>query len=810
MKAIAVHIPMLPPHRAVPRFMPVWAVLLAISLGAFSTARAQEPATESLITTGDLNGDGGFDMLDLIQLGRAVFLDLSLPEKEVETCDADGDKKLTNYDLLVMTDALDLVQKDKLDVFSSIELSIQKDVDKGEDNVESFLDLARFYRKEKRLDKARRVLEMIIEGLDTRHPLYEIITNTMTMIDDEEASQQLMEEAARSQDLFRADDDLGGKVSLRRMMLQMQGNLNSMLEDNQYASNYNGKKVKTKLNAVMENMLRNLSRDQMVDPAAFSRLNSQVRDVLEDPGNLVQALNPQQRNRIYGEVEKSTSSMREEAMKLRQKVAEQEKAVADARKQQQEQDLPASARLDRREWRLDVQRAQESASSNRTIVANPPKLTPDTISVVAPQYTLEWDVSNILGARGVSLEISHANQKFRNPNGMVVDEDNQLFYSPDVLLTIAGKRAGSALQLEGVGNYYFRVAALDAEKNFMSKFSDATELVVVYNNVNTIANKPDIEPKEVALDNPQYTIRWDVSNVEGARDAAVEISKPDEEFANPNGKKPDLINQCFYNPRLGKISGRWNGDVSGLPGPGAYLFRVGAISPQGDFIGCWSDPETLIVKDATPQLEQPPEKANELIIPPPPEVSVKDTVATVTWDVSAIDGVKGVVLEISPLEDDSVNPGKNNYNQKIIGARGSVNIQSRSLNSEGELVARIAVLDKAEKMVGLWSTPSGFRFFRYNPDALAQNPPVSQSPPAGLQHSGAAEEPPPQDGIKLKVIKKTVTLYKDMSLSSAELATINEGDILFLNKTTDRWYNVTVPGKSQKGWVLKYDVEQLE
>ena len=304
-------------YTALLRCLPVLAILLTASLATFRPVPAQVPVDEKVFTNGDLNLDGVFDMLDLIQLGRVVFLELSLSEEETTTCDVDGNKKLTNYDLLVISDAYNPVQSGELGMFDAIEVVIQRDAAKGGDNVETWLDLARFYRKEKRLEKSRRVLEMVLETLDTRHPLYEIITNLMAQIDNEEESQRLMEEVAQNQ-LFRAEDDLGGKTSLRRMVLQMKGNLSDMLKKSQFASNYNSKKVKGKLNAVMENMLHKLGKDQMVDPTDFTRFNEDVRSVLEDPANLSQNLSPDQRNSLFGEVDKSTSDMRDEAMRLRQ------------------------------------------------------------------------------------------------------------------------------------------------------------------------------------------------------------------------------------------------------------------------------------------------------------------------------------------------------------------------------------------------------------------------------------------------------------------------------------------------------------
>ena len=80
------------------------------------------------------------------------------------------------------------------------------------------------------------------------------------------------------------------------------------------------------------------------------------------------------------------------------------------------------------------------------------------------------------------------------------------------------------------------MAALNARGELISRFSDAAELVVVYNNLDIAATTPLVEPKIVSPQNPEYTFQWDVTNIEGARDAAVEISKPDVVFGNQQGR----------------------------------------------------------------------------------------------------------------------------------------------------------------------------------------------------------------------------------------------------------------------------------
>jgi len=797
-----------------------WAILPAAFLVMVKPCPAQVPLDENVITNGDLNLDGVFDELDLIQLGRSVFLDLALSGEEVETCDVDGDRKLTNYDLLVISDAYNSVQGGEIEMFDAIALAIRKDLVKGGDNVETYLDLARFYRKEKQLESARGVLESILESLDTRHPLYEVISSLRTQIDNEETSQQLIDQIGENVELFRASDDLEGKVSLRRMVLRMKGNLSNILKDSQFAGSYNSKKVKLKLNAVMENMLHKLAGGGMVDPADFTKFNQDVRRVLEDPANIRQNLSPEQKNRLFGEVNKSTTDMRDQAMQLRQKIEKQEAARRQAIAQQRASG-PEEI-LDRRDWDPSMDRRNRDFEMDRKIVANTPTISPDTVSIVAPEYFLEWDISNVLGAKGAALEISHKNSKFQNPRGTINDKENDLFYKPGALTAISGKLNLSALKLEGVGNYQYRVAAVNAEGQLMSRFSDAANLVVVFNNVNTIANKPVLEPPEVTLSDPKYTIHWNVSNVDGAKNAAVEISKPNAQFSNPNGRKPDRINAIFYNSSLGSIMGKSSASIEGLAGPGEYLFRVVAVSPEGDFIGRWSDPETLTVRSEAPE-EEPAEVAGP-VVPDPPEVSLSESAAVISWDVSRIPGVNGILLEVSPAGSDSSNAGanpgnspeENSYNQEIIGTKGSLTVNFKDLEGEGNYLARVAAIDTSGSMLGLWSTPTEVRVFS-SPAAAAQAQAqeVKSTPTAEISSTRSATFPAVDDmdladKKKLMVTRKSVPLYRDMALTSPKVTTLVEGDLLYLVKSNTPWYHVFYPEKRKKGWILVYDVKEIE
>ena len=312
----------------------------------------------------------------------------------------------------------------------------------------------------------------------------------------------------------------------------MQSQLSELLEDNEFAGNYNAKRTKAKMNALMENMLRNVGKDQMVDPSSFTKLGSQLRETMEDPDNLVKDLSPNQKNKLNSVIDGSVADLRNEAITVRQDMAKARKirtGNADPNTQMADKEV-----LSRRTWQPGTEGARQSADMARLVVANAPDLEPDTIGIVAPNYVIRWDVSNVLGAQDVALEISKMDQKFINPNGVELDDKNTLYYTPS-LGSIAGNRKGSALELEGVGTYYYRVAALNNNGDLISRFSDATQLVVLYNNITMAANKPLIRPKRISMDNPDYVFRWDVSNISGASDAAVEISQPNMSFDNPNG-----------------------------------------------------------------------------------------------------------------------------------------------------------------------------------------------------------------------------------------------------------------------------------
>ncbi len=531
----------------------------------------------SLRTNGDLNGDRRFDLFDIIDLEKAVSLGTGVTPEQVQSCDVDGDGQLTGFDLLAMNRALSRIDEG-VEMFDAVKGAIEEDLAKSGDNVEIYLDLARFYRKERLYSRSTSVLESILEAMDTRHPLFETVTRTLNHVRGEEAEQQA--EASMdilSGDLFLTSGDPTGKQGLRSKVVQLQSRLSNLLKDRNFSANYNSKRVRSRLNELMEGMMRKIDSDQLVDPGQMEDYGKSVRGVLEDRENLVRNLDDEQRGRLNQILDQSFQGLRDEAVRLNQ---EFDPGVAAAGETGGRDGLSRGMILDRREW--ENRGRQDDQPLDRLVVANPPRLEPDTISIVAPLYALHWDVSNVLGASDAALELSKVNQKFSNPNGIAQDATNTLYYTPS-LGAISGQRKGSALELEGVGIYCYRVAALNNRGELISRFSEARELVVVYNNVNTLAHKPEITPAKVSLENPEYTFRWDASNVEGAKDVAVEISRPETAFDNPNGAERDRTNTYFYNPSLGRLSGTFSSSVQGLAGPGSYLFRVIAVSPYGRF-----------------------------------------------------------------------------------------------------------------------------------------------------------------------------------------------------------------------------------
>jgi len=803
-------------------------ILTTISGNLAGPVFAQTPIDRGVITNGDINNDGNFDVFDLIRLEKAVVLNLKLNEDEIRVSDVDGDGELTNYDYLVIHNALDNV-KQGMGMFDAIKTAIEKDLGKSGDNVEIYLDLARFYRKENLNSRSIGVLESILEAMDTRHPLYGTVSKALDTIKSEELDRLNAQEDILNQDLYKASEDPTGKISLRRKVVQMQSRLSNLLKEKDFATQYNNKMVRSKLNSVMENMLGKISQDQLVDVSEVDNFNQDVRGVMEDPENLYKDLGDEQKNKIKSIVDESTSSIRNDLVKLNQQFAKGEGGpvgtVANDRS------LGKTTILDRRETSLQ-NRTQGNLQSDRLIIANKPRIKPDTASIVAPQYTLEWDVSNVLGARDAALEISKSGLKFTNPRGTAPDEGNTLYYTPS-LGTIKGVRKGSAHELEGVGTYQYRVAALNAKGELMSRFSDAVELVVVRNNVNIIAKKPQVSPKKVSLESPNYTFRWDLTNMEGANDVAVEVSKPNTHFSNPNGRDLDRINTFFYNPSLGGLVGQEGSSIEGLAGPGKYYFRIIAISPYSEFIGQWSDPDTLFVTafDTDKSGEQIPPSVDSIV----PESPIIDSAAqdlVFAWDVSPINGASGISMEVSESPAESAGreiKGDSSsveivFSQIFEGATGNSKIDTSQLKGPGDYDVRIAAVDSTENFLSVWSKPAHFKV--KSPQAETTPPqPQPQTEPAPVvpdsskslekaQPEQVKLEPepaaqPPQ-GDQLEVISNNTPLYENNNLSSTELVSLKKGEILIRVSTSGLWYKVYYPGTKSNGWVLTFNVKNAE
>jgi hypothetical protein len=782
----------------------------------FSPLIARNPIEEGFISNGDVDGDGYFDLFDLIRLERTVALNMSVTADELESADVDGDGQLTSFDLLVMNDALKKVNAG-MDMFDAVKTAIEDDLGKTGDNVEIYLDLARFYRKEGILSRSKSVLESIVEALDLRHPLYQTIVTTLDKIKAEEFDTITQDEDYLSQDIYQTSGDITGKIGLRRKVVQLKSRLSKLLKDKSFAAHYDSKRIKSRLGGVMDDMLRSISKDKMVDPESFTNFNNEIRRVLEDPDNLVKPLDNEHRVKLQQIVNQSTAGMREEAIKIRQEnLAHQQAANQSFRSPAAPGTGPTGEILDRRDWRRDATSRRENMAMDRLILTNPPLLEPDTISLVAPAYTLKWDVSNVLGAKNAALEISKANLKFTNPRGEVPDQNNTLYYTP-ALGGIDGVRKGSAMELEGVGTYYYRVAALNAKGEFISRFSDSTPLIVVYNNVDIIASKPELEPRHVNPDDPDYTFRWDISNVEGAKDVAVEISRPNLTFDNPNGRKRDRSNSWFFNHSLGKLMGTQSSNIDGLPGPGNYLFRVIGVSPYGDFIGRWSDPETLIVHagEILPEEVTPPE---EPFIPEAPQIETTDSDFSVSWDVSSITDARGVNLEVASVAPgDSLNaddirefsPDQIVYKDSIEGTKGALKISPTQLPGPGDYILHISAVDSVGNLISSWSKPSRLVLNEASITKSQALPPAEKaSGPSQIEQTEAAQPSP--EGESLEVIRNNTPLYEQNSPSSSEIATLQKGEKLVRVSTNGLWYRVFYPVGGKYGWVLNFNVKSSE
>lgn len=771
-------------------------LLLASGCGAFlPPLSGQAPVDGSTATSGDMNRDGVFDMFDLLQLERAVTLELRLPSEEVTACDVDGNGRLTGYDLLVMTQALKRARNGDIGMFDAIKNTIEIDLAKEGDNVETYLDLARFYSKEGRLDRARQVLESIMEALDTRHPLYESINSALKNVEEQETAQRLLNEGADNEAIYNASEDPTGKMSLRQRVIEMKNKLTDLMKDQRFSAHYDSKRTQGKLDAVMDNMLRKIGKDQMVDPGDVTKFNADVRSVLEDPDNIVKSLSAEQHNEIVKIVDQSTGNMRNAAMDLRQKITA---SVSQKAAEDETRGLIRQQILDRNPARTSV--TSDNLRVDKLIVANSPTIEPDTISIVAPVYTMNWDVSNVLGAKDAAVEIGKVNQKFSNPRGATVDKDKTLFYNPS-MGGVTGQRRGSALELEGVGTYQYRVAAIDNRGEMISRFSDPFELVVVTNNLNIIASRPDVSPDTITAEKPAYSFKWNIENVEGAKDAAVEVSNPGANYSNPNGRERDRANTFFFNPSLGKTSGSFDSNIDGLSGPGLYLFRVIGVSPAGEFVGQWSDPDTLIVTTAEAIAQV---KESGPAVAPPPKVEFQDTAVAVRWDVNPVEKARSISLEVAMSDTGGSGVEKTVLSRKYPGITGSVLLKLDELAGRGNYLFRIAASDSSGTLITLWSRPEPWRYkgrmsAADSASSLAENA-------AALELS--AEAPAIPDGKELRVSVDKSPLYSEKSLSSRELVSLSKGESLILVSRDGMWNRVYYAPKRVYGWMLDINLEQ--
>ena len=404
-------------HRLIP------AVCLALALG-YVQLPAQHAAATDMVTNGDLNRDGMFDIFDIMRLERSVSLGMGADEEELSAGDVDGNGRLDKFDLLVLNEAMSRVN-DGISMFDAVKGAIEDDLSRTSDNVETYLDLSRFYGKEQMHQRSRDVLESILEALETDHPLYNQVANQLNAAKQAQMREIEKAEDFLNQDVYQAAGNLAGKTSMRRSVVQLKGKLSRLLKSQQFNAHYNSKRVKSQLGDVMDNMLRTINKDQMVDTGMLDNFNTDVRGVLENPENLIKNLDSQQRSQIKDIVDTSTGVMSKEAVRLRQDYARNPNSGGSFGNRP-----GMGAAVLNRDETSNI-RGQNLQAQGRA-PANSPILEPDTISIVSPQYKLSWDASNILGAKDAALEISKPNAKFSNPRGTEPDPEATFFYTPSM------------------------------------------------------------------------------------------------------------------------------------------------------------------------------------------------------------------------------------------------------------------------------------------------------------------------------------------------------------------------------------------
>ncbi len=99
----------------------------------------------------------------------------------------------------------------------------------------------------------------------------------------------------------------------------------------------------------------------------------------------------------------------------------------------------------------------------------------------------------------------------------------------------------------------------------------------------------------VRINNPnvQLQFSYDVSNFLGAQGVWIEIGSPNRPFSNPNDLRPDT--QHAWIGSVGGLRGSLPLSPNGLPGWGSYQFRVIPVTQQGQPVGRFSNPSTLLV-----------------------------------------------------------------------------------------------------------------------------------------------------------------------------------------------------------------------
>ncbi len=103
--------------------------------------------------------------------------------------------------------------------------------------------------------------------------------------------------------------------------------------------------------------------------------------------------------------------------------------------------------------------------------------------------------------------------------------------------------------------------------------------------------------RKLRVQNPQFIIpvNLDVTRMSGAQGVLLEISKPNQQFSNPGGNRPDPVNGLGYESARGTSHVYRLLPARQLPGWGVYQIRLMALDAQGRPVGNFSDSSVLML-----------------------------------------------------------------------------------------------------------------------------------------------------------------------------------------------------------------------